>query len=247
MSTRLCYVIICSFLLLISSITAFAQDECYSRDQAWAWGLKTKLAGDTMQISRYYFQENGFCPPAIYIEEQLKLRAQHPDIFNGGLHILQMTSSASDTASSMSQVEKESYIFYYGDETGLVAVAAYQDSLSLESIITDEGNMSQICRQQEQEILKSLRNFAQAVIDGQGDPEDLINYYSDMLIVAPTPEARAQLRPCFLQSLGHFYQDIIGGQFTAKLYAYQLGRLQAAVIEEYRDSRNQRLLRRLQH
>lgn len=112
MSTSLRYFIICSFLLLISSATAFAQEECYNRDQAWAWGLKTKLAGETMQISRNYFQENGFCPPAIYIEEQLKLRAQHPDIFNGGLRILQMTSSASDTASSMSQAEKESYIFY---------------------------------------------------------------------------------------------------------------------------------------
>ncbi len=232
--------------MLINFTAALAQDECYSHDQAWAWGLKTKLAGETMQIARNYFQEKGFCPPAIYIEEQLKLRAQHPDIFNGGLHVLEMTSSASDTANSMSQIEKESYIFYYGDETGLVAAAVYQDSLSLSSIITQEGNMSQFCRQQEQEMLERLRDFAQAVIDGQSDPEDLINYYSDELVVAPTPEARAQLRPCFLQVLGHFYQDIIGGQFTAKLYAYQLGRLQAAVIEEYRDNRNQKLLRRLQ-
>jgi hypothetical protein len=243
----LCKTMLLIAMLLALSATWASADDCFTKADIDRVVMKGKLEANTIQIARRFFAEHGFCPRGTYIAEQLKLHAQHPEMFDGPLQIYEMDNSYG-VPEGMNPQERDHYIFYYGDASGAVSTEIFDSrtDANYQSVTTDENNLAQSTATARDHISYELKKFVTEIQSG-ANPDQTIERYLDELVFGPNEDARAQLENSFRRALGRLCHDIQTGQFDLAAYTYELSHLRAAVWEEQGDLRNQRLERRLKY
>lgn len=234
-------------MLLTLSATWVSADDCFNKADIDRVVMKGKLEANTIQVARRFFAEYGFCPRGTYIAEQLKLHAQHPEMFDGPLQIYEMDNGYG-VPEDMSPQERDHYIFYYGDTSGAVSTAIFDSrtGTNYSSTTTDENNLAQSVAESRDHIRHELERFV-AEIQAGGNLDEIIEDYLDELVFGPDERSRAQLEVSFRHALANLGREVQTGPFDISGYVYELSHLRAAVWEEQGDLRNQRLERRLKY
>lgn len=229
--------------LLMLTLPAIADDNWDDIDRV---AFKNGYAHAFMHLARAYYNENGECPSDYWLTREIKLHVQHPEMFGGKpLKIYRVDRSYGGVPEEMTPAEKDGYIFYYGGPSGVVSVEIFDSATGkhYSSIITDSKNMAQSAEAAEHHVYHMFEMFAKE-LEG-GDPADLIEEYARDLAIAPNDEAKERLVNIFRRELRRFGRSVMGGDYDTEPYAYELGRLRAAINAEWQDGRDRRLLRSL--
>ncbi len=242
----------CLINILLSVLflgNAVADEGCITKDDLDRVAFKNGYAHDFMQMARDYFKENGECPSPYWLSRQIKLHVQHPEMFGGqALKIYEMETSSGGVPEDMTPEERDGYIFYYGGPSGVVSIEIFDSATGIHysSITTDSDNMAQAAEAAEHHVFHMFTMFAQELED-DGQVEDLIEKYTRDLAFGPNEEARRHLISAFRRGLRNFAHEVVSGNYNARPYAYELGRLRAAVWDEYRDIRDMNMYRNLKY
>ena len=245
----LCQLSIVTAILMIFTLPAIADDDCFALDDVNRVAFKNGYAHDFMQMARDYFEEHGECPSPYWLAREIKLHVQRPEMFGGKpLEIYEMATSSGGVPEDMSREERDDYIFYYGGPTGLVSVEIFDSVVGIHyaSIVTDSKNMAQSAEAAEHHVYHMFKMFAREILEG-GDPAELIEQYARDLAIAPNDEAKEHLITAFRRGLRSFGQQVRSGSDDPSVYAYELGRLRAAVWSEYQDARDKKMFRTLKY
>jgi len=233
--------------LCLVAVSAWSQDQdCISRGDLDRVSTKEGIAHDIVWVAKIFFSQHGQCPSANYIGEELKLGLQHPEMFGGALRIYTM-DSVYGVPQEMNAVERDHYIFYYGDDiSGLVVVEIFdsQSDYHLQLSISDSDNIAQSIATEYHNILNKLENFADELAY-DGSAGEIIEKYIQQLAFGPDEASTLKLKAVFRRNLVSLWLELENGDADIESYAVELSYFKIAVWEEHRVLRDKRLERQL--